>query len=159
MKYVSYFMQFRCRWMERAYWCSKICSIVRFVTKNTIEEKILELQEEKKLRFERQMYFFLQLSRYIVTYVFGQKDSYHTELQSFWLQDSWWFFKGLSRAKKEGLESPALSLLLYVLSLQFDKLILYKVLRHLLLGCMYFDLSKNFFCCFCITFNTHLLLQ
>ncbi|KAH0650635.1 hypothetical protein KY284_030547 [Solanum tuberosum] len=53
----------------------KPVKIVRFMTKNTIEEKILELQEEKKLRFEG--------------------------------QDSWWFFKGLRKAKREGLEIRA----------------------------------------------------
>ncbi|WMV38541.1 hypothetical protein MTR67_031926 [Solanum verrucosum] len=53
----------------------KPVKIVRFMTKNTIEEKILELQEEKKLRFEG--------------------------------QDSWWFFKGLWKAKREGLEIPS----------------------------------------------------
>ncbi|KAG5596225.1 hypothetical protein H5410_037457 [Solanum commersonii] len=53
----------------------KPVKIVRFMTKNTIEEKILELQEEKKLHFEG--------------------------------QDSWWFFKGIRKAKREGLEIPS----------------------------------------------------
>ncbi|WMV38999.1 hypothetical protein MTR67_032384 [Solanum verrucosum] len=52
----------------------KPVKIVRFVIENTIEERILELQEKKKLLFEG--------------------------------QDNWWFFRGLRKANKRGLDVP-----------------------------------------------------
>ncbi|KAH0654686.1 hypothetical protein KY290_032974 [Solanum tuberosum] len=54
----------------------KPVKIVKFVIENTIEEKILELQEKKKLLFEG--------------------------------HDNCWFFRGLRKANKRGLDIPVL---------------------------------------------------